>query len=157
MPMNFIYQLVLGYSAETGELTAVLRPEIPILVTGPKRTRQFQALVDTGTDYTVLPKSVADDCGIPTAPGNGPPLKVFGGESLKTSFGDVQFELRQENVRIRWNARVQFFDFPSAEDESLLLGHVGFLDYFDATFQGQQGMLTLVPVDEQTLSRSVEP
>jgi predicted aspartyl protease len=157
MAMNFIYQLVLGYSAETGELMAVMRPEIPIHVMGPKKSRQFQALVDTGTDYTILPKSIADDCGILTVPGNGPPIKVFGGEVLPTSFGDVQFELRHDNVRVRWNARVQFFEFSSAEDESLLLGHVGFLDYFDATFHGQKGMLTLNSVDEQTLSHSVEP
>jgi hypothetical protein len=45
--------------------------------------------------------------------------------------------------RVRRPDRVQFFEFASPDKESLLLGHAGFLDYFTATFDGQQSVLTL--------------
>jgi hypothetical protein len=39
--------------------------------------------------------------------------------------------------------RVQFFEFPTADEESLILGHAGFLDFFVATFDGYGATLTL--------------
>jgi hypothetical protein len=135
-------------SAETGVPSLILRPEIAIFVGGPRGSGQYQALVDTGADNTILPKSVADEWGIELVRGAGPPLTAFGGQQLATYFGDAEFEMQDEQTSIRWKARVLFFDFPSADQESLVLGHTRFLDYFTATFDGEQATLTLTANDE---------
>ena len=142
--MRFLYRPAITYSPETGTPTLILRPEIPIRVTGPLASVLLRALVDTGADNTVLPQSVADHCGVELVAGQGPGLELFGGQKIVTLFGDVDLELQEGSETIRWQTRVQFFDFPSPEDESLVFGHAGFLDFFSATFDGQLGELTLV-------------
>jgi hypothetical protein len=143
--MNFFYRPAITYSPETGEPTVVLRPEIPVRVIGPRATAQFRALVDTGADNTILPWSLAENCGVELVEGKGPQMEVFGGQKIETLFGDVRFELKDASETIRWRTRVQFFAFPSPEEESLVLGHAGFLDFFTAVFDGQLGELSLTP------------
>ena len=58
-------------------------------------------------------------------------------------FGDVELELEEQQERVRWKSRVQFYDFANPEDETLILGHAGFLDYFSAMFDGEKGLLSL--------------
>ena len=71
-------------------------------------------------------------------------MVAFGGQKLSIQFGDVEIEIAQGRERFRWRARVQFFNFASRGDESLVLGHAGFLDYFTATFDGARSELILV-------------
>ena len=104
-------------------------------------------LVDTGSDNTILPKSVADRLGVPLV-GTGPPATVFGGHHVQLLVGDVTLQLEAEGEVLRWTAQVHFFDFVDEEDETVILGHSGFLDYFTATFDGKQGTLNLIPNDE---------
>ena len=108
----------------------------------------FRALVDTGADNTILPMSVADVCGIPTEAGLGPQMEAYGGQKIPTRFGNVTFELGEDDEAVRWQARVQFFDFITPDGESLILGHSGMLDYFSADFDGQEAVLTLTVNDE---------
>ena len=51
-----------------------------------------------------------------------------------------------------WNTPVCFFEFPTANEETVILGHAGFLDYFTATFDGKLGIVTLIPNDDFPLS-----
>lgn len=46
--------------------------------------------------------------------------------------------------RLRWLARVYFLA-GSADEETLILGREGFLDYFTATFIGEECVVDLVP------------
>jgi predicted aspartyl protease len=142
--MIFYYRPAVALAPETGEPTLIFRPEMPIRIFGPRGAGHYRALVDTGADNTILPKRIADDLGIVLSDGSGPQLRAFGGQSLKVVFGDVEIEIEDENERLRWPARVQFFEFSSTEEESLVLGHSGFLDYFVATFDGGSGNLTLI-------------
>lgn len=75
-------------------------------------------------------------------------MVAFGGQKLSMQFGDVEIEVAQGGERFRWTARVQFFEFSSPGDESLVLGHAGFLDYFTATFDGARSELILVPNED---------
>lgn len=146
--MIFEYSSVLVRDAETGDPGLILRPEVSIRVIGPADERLLWALVDTGADNTILPMSVAEQCGIATVNGTGPMLEAYGGQKITTRFGNIAFELRAGSDVIRWQARVQFFDFDSPEQESIVLGHADFLDYFTATFDGLEGILTLLPNEE---------
>jgi hypothetical protein len=146
--VRFPYHPAVGSAPETGEATLLLRPEIPIRVVGSAGSARFRALVDTGSDNTIFPKSVADNLGVTVAPGTGPELIAFGGQKLAVLFGDVVIEIEDEQEKLRWPARVQFFEFATTEDQTLVMGHAGFLDYFTATFDGKLCELTLIANDE---------
>ena len=73
---------------------------------------------------------------------------TFGGYQVQLQVGEATFEIRDESETIRWHDTVCFFDFPDSDDETFLLGHSGFLDYFTATFDGKAGHLTLVPNED---------
>lgn len=45
---------------------------------------------------------------------------------------------------LRWSAR-EFFVADDTSQETLILGHQGFLDYFTASFDGEQCLLDLQP------------
>lgn len=85
----------------------ILRPEIPVVIVGPKGAAQFQALVDTGADNSIFPKRVAESLGIALASGTGPDLTTFGGQRLQVFFGDVEIEIAEAAERLRWRTRVQ--------------------------------------------------
>ena len=146
--MNFFYRPAVALAPETGDPTLILRPEILVTVIGPLGMAQYRALIDTGADNTILPSSIANDLGITLTQGTGPHLTAFGGQKLSVRFGDVLLEIEDEREKLRWPARVQFFDFPSAKEEALVMGHAGFLDYFTATFDGELCQLTLVANNE---------
>lgn len=143
--MNFLYQAFVTLEPETGEPNMILRPIIPVRIFGQTAFGHYAALVDTGADNTILPKRIADDLGIELQTGHGPDATAFGGQTISLLFGDVELELEEQQERVRWKSRVQFYDFVNPEDETLILGHAGFLDYFSAMFDGEQGLLSLTP------------
>ena len=67
---------------------------------------------------------------------------------MHLSVGEVTRTLQAQGEEVRWATEVCFFEFPDLDEESLVLGHSGFLDYFSATFDGKSGTLTLEPNDE---------
>jgi predicted aspartyl protease len=148
--MIFYYQPIIS-AAPDGNYQIVLRPEIPVTVIGPTGKATYSGLVDTGSDNTILPKSVAHQLGIALVPAAGPPATVFGGHRVQLLVGDVTLELEADTEVARWQTQIYFFDFAHEEDETVILGHMGFLDYFTATFDGKLGSLTLVPNDELPL------
>jgi hypothetical protein len=100
--------------------------------------------VDTGADNTIFPLSVAHDLGIPVASATGPAAHAFGGQEIALSYADVELELVHADGRLRWLAHVYFLA-GNMEEETIILGHQGFLDYFTATFMGEQCVLELEP------------
>jgi hypothetical protein len=105
----------------------------------------YLALVDTGADTTILPRSIADDLGIALSTGAVPHLTSFGGHQMEVSLGEVQLKIEDGTNTVRWTTRVHFFEFGSTDQETIVLGHTGFLEYFTATFDGANQMLTLQP------------
>ena len=63
-------------------------------------------------------------------------------DTLGDLFGDVHLQLSDGKDSCDWRTRVLFHE---AEDETVVLGHVGFLTFFTATFHGESGTLELVP------------
>jgi hypothetical protein len=60
------------------------------------------------------------------------------------SFADVEPELGRPDGNLRWLSRV-YFAPDDASQETLILGHQGFLDYFTASFNGDECTLELTP------------
>ena len=100
--MRFDYTAMVSWSPDTGEPSLIFRPEIPIVVHGPKGVGDFLALVDTGSDKTILPEMIARDLGIPMTAGEGPRVTAFGGQAIALSYADVELELVQGDEKLRW-------------------------------------------------------
>lgn len=108
---------------------AIYRPVVPLLLRGPKVAIRWLALVDTGSDFTLLPRQLAGALGINldyqrlvqmTGPENSP---------FDASPANVDFELRRHGESIRWTGQAYF-----AETSFALLGNEGFMEFFVVTF-----------------------
>jgi hypothetical protein len=119
------------------------RPLIPIQITGPtgKFRRIDQALVDSGSDDTILPRGFATLIDIPLNP--NPRMGVrWGGQLYPLSFGEVILTLTDGSTSLSWKTRVAFSDAPLRHP---LLGQSGFLEYFDVTFLGADRIVKIAP------------
>ena len=58
-------------------------------------------------------------------------------ELLTILYGDVEFQISDGHQIIRWRTMVGFVDFGSPDDEVIVLGHGGCLDYFTARCGGE--------------------
>lgn len=119
------------------------RPEIVIDVIGSRRTETIQALVDTGSDETVFPMSLARAIGVQLERDATGQASAVGGHAIELVPGSVTLEITQADVTYRWDAVVQFLDVDQPEDEVALLGFAGFLEFFKATFDGDSRELQL--------------
>jgi hypothetical protein len=148
--MIFPYRSIIS-SGPNGDFYLLRRPEIPISIVGSTRSGSYIALVDSGSDQTIIPKSIATYLGIDEVSEAGPKASVFGGQRVELMTAQATFKLEEAGQVLEWKESVAVFDFPVKEDETVILGHAGFLDYFTATFDGKQGLLTLNPNDELPL------
>ena len=146
--MKFPYRGIITTAPDGADYLLILRPEVPVTIIGPAGSGTYLALVDTGSDNTILPKSIADDLGISLQPAGGPPASVFGGHRVELLTGTSVLRLEEAGESLTWTTPVFFFDFASREEETLILGHAGFLDYFTAIFDGKEGLLTLLANDD---------
>ncbi len=147
--MRFPYSVNIG-PAETGDAVsgdaiAILRPEVLVLIHGPTGAESHYALVDTGADNTILPSSVAERLGISMTNCRGPEARAFGGQKIALTYADIVLELTDDNSCIRWQARAFFAESASESEDMVILGHQGFLDFFTATFDGEDCSVSVEP------------
>ena len=143
--MKFPYQPLIWFDGLARSFDCVMRPEIELTVHGPATSVSYSALVDTGADQVVLPCSLARRLGVILDASRTRPAKVFGGSNLAFYAGEIELELGPTGQSVRWTTTAYFLDFDSEEDEVLILGHAGFLDFFTAIFDGEHAELTLHP------------
>jgi hypothetical protein len=119
------------------------RPAIDVTFT--YRSQRFvyrQALVDTGSDYVLLPLSIAEELGAEPDFDSVAEVNCACGNGVKTYESRYPLEIGIEHVGFpprRWQTHVRFIQGEAA----VLLGHRGFLDRFDATFFSGRKMLGL--------------
>lgn len=100
--MKFFYSPSVSPDPDSKDYLLILRPEIPVTVSGPVGSMAYGALVDTGSDNTILPLSIADFLSIPVKPAAGLPAKVFSGERVQLFLGEVTFRLSDGEEAVLW-------------------------------------------------------
>ena len=68
-------------------------------------------------------------------------FRGVGGQMVRARYGQVALTLDHGDKVTRWSAKVGFLD----GHDVAILGHSGFLEYFDATFKSVKHRLTLKP------------
>lgn len=97
---------------------------------------KVDAVVDTGADLTLFPRSVATVIGAVVDDSIRWPVGGVGGQSINASPGVVQLEIADGASRFSWRPTVGFVDYPRPALELSILGHAAFLEYFEVLFDG---------------------
>jgi hypothetical protein len=127
----------------------IFRPEIPIWASvGGARAIPLIGLLDTGSDDTKFPLSLADRIGAKLDRAHPVSFHGVGGLAMGY-YGDVILELRRSRRSYRWAACVAFLPEPQGlspeEGVFVTLGHAGFFRYFHASFDYQRGRVKVWP------------
>ena len=117
-------------TAAHADVSVVYRPVIPFRGIGKTDVAVFYGLLDTGADETVLPQAIADLIGVVVDPTQTSVATSASGE-LPIVYGKVTLEIGKGKGRYRWQATVGVVNQPWQE---AILGHAGFLHYFNAVF-----------------------
>jgi hypothetical protein len=121
------------------------RPEIRIRVIGTTADKSLLVLADTGADETLLPRSLGELIGAQIDEGQVWSIVGFGGQEVGVVLAKVEFELASRRKVHRWRAKVGLVSFASPDDETAVLGHVGFFDHFTAHFNSRRRQITINP------------
>jgi Aspartyl protease len=143
--MIFPYREYVSILAGTSDFRLILRPVISIQISGPKSVGRWDALVDTGADETLLPLSLAEVLGVKLDEEVTSEASGISGDKLTIRYGDVELRIESGGESVTWRTTVGFVDFGQSDDEVIILGHGGCLDYFNANFDGARAELELPP------------
>ena len=137
MSLRFRYQLAptSGFVIPLGGRSVRPRPVVPVIVVGHTGSRIREVILDTASDDTVFPISLAVQIGVGLT---GAPMGKGSGVGL------IAVPLRDAEVTLRiatnqeqreWQAWVSF---TSGSLRRPILGFGGFLQFFTATFYGDR-------------------
>lgn len=120
------------------------RPVIALQLTGAADTRLRDGLVDTGADDTVFTESLADLLGVDLDQAEDRMLALAGRpQPVRCRYAPVKLRITDGLTETyEWTAVVGFV---AARLHYNLLGHAGFLQFFDAGFQGADQTIILTP------------
>ena len=154
--MNFEYTTYEVDSSPTNPSGLVRRPEVLLRVSGGTSATSLLALVDTGADECVLPLSLAERIGVAIDDSNPLQAAGVGGHLIDLFPGSVELEVTNGSDSYKWRSVVGFARFEDPDDECAILGHVGALEFFVATFDGEAHQLTLLPMSHNLANVSAE-
>jgi hypothetical protein len=120
--------------------TTVWRPTIRLILHGTLGTVKLNALVDPGADHTMLPRDFADALGISIDDGRPGSVRGVGGSPVVVHPGQAELEIAHQGQSFRWRAAIRF-----GPANHVLLGQLGCLEFFTATFDHYRRELTLEP------------
>lgn len=143
--MKFTYQVFPVSPTSEFPDGKLYQPRIPIVLVGPQGERRFNALVDSGSDQTILPAyDVEELTGVTIDRRSRSTVKGRLEEHREELFLGKHCELLLpgDSESFQWPVVVWFSDDDSSPP---ILGHSGFLEYFKATFDGLKKELNLAP------------
>jgi hypothetical protein len=117
----------------------VFRPVVKLRILGTKSQIPFRGLIDTGADMTVIPMNIADFVGVAMMSSHPGAALGVGGE-IEVAYGKVLLQIDFGKNEHRWCATVGVARESWTE---AVLGHLGFVQFFDATFFGEQRVVEL--------------
>jgi hypothetical protein len=117
-----------------GPATQLHLPVIPVTLITPSGRRFIDGLIDSASTDAVFPVHVAAQVGIDltNAPvGQG---SQAGGSALAFRYAAVRLRIADAQEAYEWDAIVGFLNSPGKP--YALLGHAGFLNFFDVQLRG---------------------
>lgn len=103
----------------------ILRPIIPLSIKYQDKALRFEALIDSGADFNILPMEIAKKLGIILKNSEHISFAGVGGNIIDGIKTDVSLEIGSQKIQ----SRVVF-----APVENGILGQYGFFDLFKVNF-----------------------
>ena len=132
--MRFPYRAyeVAATPASAANDGCIYRPVVPFTLAGPTETLDFFGLLDTGADETYITRRMAERLGLLVGASSEYVIESAGGE-VSVTYGVVAIEVTDGTERHKWQTTVGITD---QEWSEAILGHSGFLEFFDVLFRG---------------------
>lgn len=143
--MLFSYAPVEVASTTTGEIETYWRPTIPLVIHGETDIVLCSALVDSGADVSLIPKSIAVELGLKLQLCRGPAPIAFGGGTIQAYSTEAVLQLSDGSEDVAWLAQLLVFEADQAHEQNAILGHIGFFEFFRTTFDSRLHQLELQP------------
>jgi hypothetical protein len=142
MSLRFRYKLFPTKGPVASLDGRLVRPRPIVLVTliGPAGTTVELAQVDSGADDCVFPIEYAEEIGIDLTDAPEGEAAGLGQKPVALQYVRVTMRIANGGERCEWLASVAFTDLPMNRP---LLGFAGFLQFFTATFHGDQEAVEL--------------
>ena len=139
--MKFDYSKILLPEKSDFFGSAILKPIIPIRIAFGDRALQYNALMDSGADFSIFHTEIGEVLGMDIERGNKLP---FGGVQKA---GTAAAYLHTITIGIGgWNYQTTVgFSYDIADDSYGILGQRGFFDIFSVKFEYQKERIELVP------------
>src|SRR5262249_44318026 len=118
------------------------RPIVPIHILAPVTLPPVDACIDSASDDTVFPPRLAALLGIDLASAPQGQARVVGGAGVTRRYARGTLPLSDGWETSEWEAIVAFSTVPM---RWALLGHAGFLDFFDVQLLGARREAVIVP------------
>jgi hypothetical protein len=118
------------------------RPIIPIRVVSAVNRPPIDACIDTAADDTVFPPHLAKQFGIDLSKAPTGSGRVVGGAVVQVHYVQLTLLLADGFESCEWDSIVGFSTVPM---RWALLGHAGFLEFFDVHFFGAKREVVLTP------------
>ena len=134
-----------GYTAQTqfGNIDFTYRPLVAVEVGGETETRTVKALVDSGTDITMIDKTIADLLGIHYSTRDIARASALGTETEEFL---APVSLKIDRFDRVFNFKVLFVENLSHNFE-IILGQQDFFQNFDVTFKKSQNKFYLQSIN----------
>jgi hypothetical protein len=117
---------------------------MPVQFLGPGGSLTRTSILDTGADDTVLPDWIAAALGLNLNGVEERPIGLAGRTPIRCRYAPVEIQISDgAHETYRWTATVGFADATTLPRP--LIGHAGFLRYFDAEFRGADLEVVLIP------------
>lgn len=128
--------------------TDLYRPEVPVRIIGKSGDAFLLGLLDTGADEVLLGRSVAETIGAELDEKVRWSVGGFAGQRAEAVLGTIEVELTDGVATLRWSLKVGFVEYHDPVlEQVVILGHTGFLEYFNAEFRGQDREVVLTTND----------
>jgi hypothetical protein len=100
-------------------------------------------MVDTGCTDVIFPLSVAQSCNLDLTSAPIGEASDAGGNILRFRYGSVRLRITDGNESFEWATEVGFLNRPGKAHA--LLGHTGFLNFFDVLLLGSAKQVVITP------------
>jgi len=122
--------------------SAYFRPILPVFVTGPTGGHLFDGLIDTGSDDIVFPDSAAVRLGLDLKSAVSRRVGLAGRPTMTVQYAIL--DLRITDGRSEVYDWTTFVGFAPVSLSRVLLGTLGFLEFFDFTLRRSSREFELV-------------
>ena len=116
-------------------------PKIDLPVKTPAGCRVFRFLVDTGSDFSMLPLTVADELGADVESAPEIAVRGIGRSAVKGQLAEITLMIGDSQVQVPCI-------FSHEEGTPFLLGRMGFFQRFNITFDNRRKKIVLEEIEQ---------